>query len=223
MSPVNNDNSQTFHNILEIYQRCKRNGDWAKVYLETQNGKEFVTLSVCSSAGTSAGAAGVEKTKKKSPSQLRRDRTRHSAYLERRHQAVAAKPATPTPPCKEATIAGTEEVKVEEEKEGKEEEENSDNNSTAGQTNSTEAACDKPAATEKGETTLSEEDIEKLREVINEAYRPLWIHPRLTGNESTGLDKAKETHIDDDNDRIEDAKLWAMNQKQSSMSNEKRS
>ena len=57
----------------------------------------------------------MEKTKKKSPSQLRRDRIRHSAYLERRHQAVAAKPATPTPPCKEATIAGTEEVKVEEE------------------------------------------------------------------------------------------------------------
>ena len=101
MLPGNNDNSRIFHNILEIYQRCKRNGEWAKVYLETQNGQEFVTISVCSSAG----AAGVEKTKKKSPSQLRRDRERHSAYLERQHQAAAAKPVTPTPTCKEATIA----------------------------------------------------------------------------------------------------------------------
>ena len=90
----NKDNTAaTYDNILEIYQRCRSNGDWAKVYLETQGGVEFVTISVRTSAGQTAGArTGLErgpKPKYKRPSQLRRDRLRRADFLERRRQAAA--------------------------------------------------------------------------------------------------------------------------------------
>ena len=83
----------TYNNILEIYQRCRSNGDWAKDYLETQGGKEFFAILVCTSAGNTAGAgAGLErgpKPKYKKPSQLRRDRLRRADFLELRRQVAA--------------------------------------------------------------------------------------------------------------------------------------
>ena len=48
------DKEDAFKNILELYQKCKRNGDWAKFYIETCGGKEFFTISVCPAAGSGA-------------------------------------------------------------------------------------------------------------------------------------------------------------------------
>ena len=98
MLPWNRDNCHTtIDSILELYQRCKRNGDLAKVYLETQDEREFFSISVSPSAGTTTGEAGEEKmerAKRKNPSQVRRDRLRRAAFLERRNQGVAATSVT---------------------------------------------------------------------------------------------------------------------------------
>ena len=80
----------TYHNILELYQRCKENGDWAKVYLETRGGNQFFTISVNVSAGSTTGtSSGMETKKKKKPGQVRRDKQRRTAFMERRRQAAA--------------------------------------------------------------------------------------------------------------------------------------
>ena len=90
-----NSSHITYNDILEIYQKCRKNGDWAKVYFETRGGNQFFTISVNVSAGSSAGTtSGVEKeTKKKKPGQLRRDQQRRDAFLERRRQAAALEEA----------------------------------------------------------------------------------------------------------------------------------
>ena len=98
-----NSSHITYNDILEIYQKCRENGDWAKVYFETRGGDQFFTISVNVSAGSSAGAtSGVERErKKKKPGQIRRDQKRREAFLERRRQAA---------PLEEA--ARTEEIEV---------------------------------------------------------------------------------------------------------------
>ena len=87
----------TYNNILELYQTCRKNGDWAKVYLETRGGNQFFTISVNVSAGSTAGTtSGVEKEsrkKKKKPGQVRRDKIRRAAFLERRQAAKLAEEA----------------------------------------------------------------------------------------------------------------------------------
>ena len=82
----------TYNDILDLYQRCRRHGDWAKVYLETQGGREFFTISVSLAAGNSAGSTtGLDRDlrrKTKKPSQMRRDRQRRETFLENRRQAA---------------------------------------------------------------------------------------------------------------------------------------
>ena len=78
------NNSTTIHSILDLYQQCRRNGDWARMYLETQDGREYFNISICPSAGKPAGVAEEEKVKTKKPSQVRRDRFRRASFLERK-------------------------------------------------------------------------------------------------------------------------------------------
>ena len=78
----------TYTDILEFYQRCRRHGDWARVFLETQGGEEFFTISVSLAAGNSAcSTTGLDREelrrKTKKPSQIRRERV-----LEKRRQAT---------------------------------------------------------------------------------------------------------------------------------------
>ena len=91
MSNQDNISSRpTYNDILELYQKCRRNGDWAKVYLETRGGVQFFTISVNVSAGSAAGAtSGMERERKnKKPGQIRRDQNRRTAFLERRRQTA---------------------------------------------------------------------------------------------------------------------------------------
>ena len=79
----------TYQNILEIYQRCRENGDWAKVYLETRGKEQFFTISVNVSAGSAADtSSGVDRGKKKLV-QVQCDHQRRTAFLGRRRQAAA--------------------------------------------------------------------------------------------------------------------------------------
>ena len=165
----------------------------------------------------------IKNAKKKKPSQVRRDRQRRAAFLERRHQEATGTPVTTTP-CTEATDERTDEVK----NEGVEE--------VAAKTNSTEvleatvisdisASTENTAGsdemkTEADEGGLSQEDIEILKKVIKESFEE---GDRLTKEalESWNFRGKLDQHTqennndDDDNDNFENAKLWALRQKQS--------
>ena len=67
--------------LLEIYRKCKQNGECASLFLETKNGKDStITFSInCPEAG--APAAGLPRRRKKTPSQLKRDYARRKAFL----------------------------------------------------------------------------------------------------------------------------------------------
>ena len=228
MLPGIKDNSQTtYQSILDIYQRCRRNGDWAKVYMETQDGREFFTISVQSSAGRSAGGAGVEKAEKvkfKKPSQVRRDRRRRSAFLERRNQEAAATPATPTP-CTVTSEAGTDMVKEEEKVASK---------SVAGETSSLEditgGISEKSYESARNDTTeeeegLTKENIEQLREIIKASVQGSMtkkeIEARFGISQNNEMFDKKDSI--DENDNFEDAKLWALKQKNTLNNNDLRS
>ena len=222
MLPGYNDNSQTaYQSIMDLYQRCRRNGDWAKVYLETRDGQDFCTISLHSSAGGSAaGVAREEKAKNvrtKKPSQVRRDRLRRAAFLERRNQAAAAALATPTPRVDNSN-AGTDNV---------EEDEKIANKSVAGTTSFSEDIAGEISKPAKNETTveekeegLTEENIEQLREIIQNATSDLMkkIDVRVWDFEAPN-NETLEGDTMDQNDNFEDAKLWVLRQKQSPTKN----
>ena len=212
------NSSSAFYSILEIYQKCRTNGDWAKLYLETQDGKEFFTISICPSAGNSAVRAGEEKIKKKKPSQIRRDRLRRAAFLERRYQEAAVTPATTTTPCMEATKARTDKV----EDEGVETTRVEEVTNVTGKTSSTEATCtaamentssdEKPAADAVG---LSQEDIEIWRKLIKESVEQGNLLTKKALESWIKPDQHEQDSKDNENGNFEDVKLWALQQKQS--------
>ena len=218
MFPWSSDNSHTtINSILEIYQRCRRKGDWAKVYLETQDGRDFFSISVSPSAGTTAGGAGVEKmerAKRKNPSQVRRDRQRRAAFLERRHQGVAATPETS---CMETSIARTVKEEREEKKIVIE--------SGAGETSSSKVeTCEASEEVFKNDTItdenrLTQENIEELRRLIKEDMKKInGLYKDDLENSKSDKHENKEKideEANENDDNMEDAKIWALKQKQS--------
>ena len=111
-----NSGHTTYYNILEIYQKCRKNGDWAKVYLETRGGNEFLTISVNVSAGSTADStSGMEnrkEKKKKKPGQVRRDQRRRMAFLERQRQAARSAEAVKTNEIRNDEVEKSGEVDV---------------------------------------------------------------------------------------------------------------
>jgi hypothetical protein len=69
--------SSTLHSILDIYQACWARGEYARIILETKDGKEMVTFYSCVK-GFPNPASRVDKPgkKKKSPSDIARNRRR---------------------------------------------------------------------------------------------------------------------------------------------------
>ena len=117
MSNQDNDFSPvTYYNILELYQKCRKNGDWAKVYLETRGREQFFTISVNVLAGSSAGtSSGVEKEsrkRKKKPGQVRRDQQRRAVFLERRRQAAELAEEARTNKIREEQVEKSTDVKT---------------------------------------------------------------------------------------------------------------
>jgi hypothetical protein len=81
--------SSTLHSILDIYQACRARGEYARVILETKDGKEIVTFYSCEK-GLTSPASRVDKPgkKRKSPSDIARNRRRREAWLRAKESAV---------------------------------------------------------------------------------------------------------------------------------------
>ena len=211
----NKNSSTTFHSILELYQQCRRNGDWARIYLETQDGREFFTVSICPLAGKPAGVAEEEKKKpkKKKPSQVRRDQLRRAAFLERRQRQASEADSVTTNKFRDE-----EENKAEDMETGK---------SVTGETRSAELGDGKKSSDEEkigsDEERMTNEatklDIEKLEELIRNA-----VNTGVNRGYEESLEKLKNrlneedyknSEDDNDNENSEEAKMWALKQKRS--------
>ena len=170
-------------------------------------------MSVCSSAGRSAGGARVEKTekvKKKKPSQVRRDQLRRSAFLERRNQAAAATPAMDE-------VNEDEKMVVDKVAAGE-----TRSAGDSDETNSKE--CDKSASkdTSKDQDMLTDELRKIIKAAVDNSSLTKWIENSgwATMNkeatfEGQELKERTEYETTDENDNIEGAKHWAIKQKQS--------
>ena len=92
------DKTSTIKQLIDIYYASRSRGEWVHLSLESRGGKDFMTFSVNSPAGTPAGASTTwnpgstptwhgratpwnSKMRRKTPSQLRRDRKRREAFI----------------------------------------------------------------------------------------------------------------------------------------------
>ena len=87
----------TFPAILRLYNQCRSAGIWARMTLETENGKETITLSSVTrpqgSTFSSVPRPQVPRERKqKKPSKIKKDRERKEAWLAKKILA-AEKPA----------------------------------------------------------------------------------------------------------------------------------
>ena len=200
------NNSTTIHSILDLYQQCRRNGDWARMYLETQDGREYFTISICPSAGKPANGPEQKKVKRKKPSQVRRDQFRRAAFLERKQ-------------ChKTESVSATNKIKDEEENKVEEKE---TMESVAGETRSSELSQDeKTSDEEKGnvEEGMTPEDLEKLEKMIRDVVTRSYEESLEKMKNELSFEKMKneiDEEVKDDNDNDKEAKIWALNQKRS--------
>ena len=74
--------NSTFYQLLDIYQKSRTMGLVASLTMETRNGQDIIHFSIGNQAGVPARGNPVEK-RKKTPSQLRRDRKRKENYLKK--------------------------------------------------------------------------------------------------------------------------------------------
>ena len=165
-------------------------------------------MSVCSLAGRSAGGARVEKTekvKKKKPSQVRRDHLRRLAFL-----AAATTPAMDE-------VNEDEKMVVDKVVAGE-----TRSAGDSDETNSKE--CDKSASkdTSKDQDMLTDELRKIIKAAVDNSSWTKWIENSgwATRNkkatfEGQELKERTEYETTDENDNIEGAKHWAINQKQS--------
>jgi hypothetical protein len=85
----------TYHSILEIYQACLARGEYARVILETRDGKEKVAFYSCEKGfPTPARRDEQPRKKKKSPSDIARSKKRREAWL-RAKETGATEISTP--------------------------------------------------------------------------------------------------------------------------------
>ena len=217
------------HNIsllLETFQELTRRGDQAKLILETRNGEQFgtLTLQIHPSKPAEPGTS-FRKSMRKSPSTVRRDQRRLREFLQRK--SVQESPGSPTaastPLTKPGLASSSQEslmsnetsVAILEEKE-------IDNEKLKD-----EGLDQQPRKDKEGghETKLNETPImspseladfdEKIKKGFLKALAPFSEALNRAQSCLENKDRNVEECDDDDNDNINDAKIWAQQQKQS--------
>jgi hypothetical protein len=69
--------------LLELYQKCRRKGEKASLFMETMNGKDtIITFTIkCAAGFQPASRSSCPRRRWKTPSQLRRDKERKDKFL----------------------------------------------------------------------------------------------------------------------------------------------
>ena len=201
------------NNLLEAFHGCKRRGENATLFLETRNGNAFATLQLklpasrTSSSKASLGKTTSGSTRKKSPSTLKRDRERLENFVKKKSFQETWCPNLASTP---AMKTQTQETQVFSSSQGSHA---LDNKSTVMDGDNVEkfeeSVVKMPNKNgvniEEAGNQLDWEMILENNKKINELLHSL--HSDVTGN-----NKNKEIDL---SDNLEEAKLWAKNQKQS--------
>ena len=175
--------------LLETFQEIKKRGEQATLFLETRNGDEFATLSVKLPAGDKPGTlrkTSLGSSKKKSPSTLKRDKERLEKFVLKKTTKETSNPDASIKSQGVVTQALEDEPK------------NilSDND----QENKVEDTIPK--------NVLSKEDREWISNILDKS---------LDKTPLENMDQREKTDekANENDDHMEDAKIWAMKQKQS--------
>ena len=83
----------TLHQLLELYQQSRMNGEEVSLSMEAKDGKDFITFSIGSPTGAPAWRskncpAWTGPVRRKTPSQIRRDQRRKELFLSKKSSAV---------------------------------------------------------------------------------------------------------------------------------------
>ena len=227
---MNQTFSDSINLLLETFQELTRRGNEAQLFLETRNGEQYGTLTVKNHHRKPAEPATTWRTRrrvKKSPSTVRRDQRRLKSFLERKsaQESPGSPTAASTPLTKPGLASSSQEslmsnetsVAILEEKE-------IDNEKLKN-----EGLDQQPRKDKEGghETKLNETPImspseladfdEKIKKGFLKALAPFSEALNRAQSCLENKDRNVEECDDDDNDNINNAKIWAQQQKQSCM------
>ena len=79
----------TLAKLLELYQGCKSRGERATLFLETKNGKQSITFTINELSGVPEGRTSQPR-RRKTPSQLKRDKKRREEFLAKKLESQPA-------------------------------------------------------------------------------------------------------------------------------------
>ena len=210
--------SEAFAALLETFQGCTRRGERATLFLETKNGNEVATLKV--ELPARPGTTSVGLARKKSPSTVKRDKARMEKFVQRKTlQETWCPPATSSPSIKTEKHAKQDMVI-----------QDLVNEYEPDKFDAGEIRNDDNASDENGKEhllKLSESQKLKIDESVSSMLAGL---NRCAKEINDGMLKKTDLQTigtkgnnnvegnlednNDDTDNIEDAKLWALSQKQ---------
>ena len=178
--------------LLETFQEIKKRGEQATLFLETRNGDKFATLSVKLPAGDKPGTlrkTSLGSSKKKSPSTLKRDKERLEKFVLKKTTKETWNPDA-------SSTSNKSQGMVTQALEDEPKNILSDND----QENKVEDTIPKDV--------LSKEDGEWISNILDKS---------LDKTPLENMDQREKTDekANENDDHMEDAKIWAMKQKQS--------
>ena len=220
--------------LLETFQGCKRRGEHATLFLETRNGNHVATFRVKAPAkGSKPGE--VTTPRKKAPSAVRRDQQRLRTFLLKKslQESLGSPVASSTPASRPGQFSSNQDIDIQvtmPETPEILEKENSASETTPVEQDLDHNESDKEKEHNKSSKVdeenkdLPKEEVERqLKKVIADANLELdkklakmlakqddlsnMFYENENGNEN-------ENDMDKENDNIEDAKQWALCQKQ---------
>ena len=211
---MNGDNSDTITKLLDTFQECKRRGDQAKLFLETRNGSVFANL--VEELPVSPPGRRPFKNKKKTPSSLRRDHERMEKFIQRKKSEETFSTSTPEKSNQPSIASTTSDMDASGAADSISCETPELDSRAGNQDDETEQTTPADEGTNiNQEIFKSKERFEVfLKQMDNIIQRTI----KETINEQLSNSVTEERINDEDmvnNDNIEDAKKWAVNQKQS--------
>ena len=225
--------------LLETFKECTRRSNHATLFLETRDGQQFGTLRLRTPAvkpkpNTTVG--NQQKARKKSPSTIRRNQQRLRTFLQSKssQESLDGPSATSTPTITRAKTDSSRSSQVvdksgtlDQDKLAKEnclerQEQETDNEAKSDNENNSENSVIGRAIT----SVISENKIDFSPEHWTHLFRKLEKHyndlndqeqkeKKEDDDTSTHIENLDNNEEDPNLDHIEEAKLWAMKQKQS--------
>ena len=227
----------TITTLLETFQECVGKGEQARLFLETRNGEQFANLSVkvpVVKPGTFQTNMS-RSSNRKSPSTIRRDQNRLKNYLQRKMSNETWNPGKTSTPAKDLSQpdlacssqsvevptlieeSSREETKLEKdeisEKETKENMHDCNNEKKEWDFKNKDFMEDFIEIVKESVTRHCKESIGKTFGEMNKQLQE--INKELTVTSDNEQHNLEEVNGDDNVDNIEEAKLWAVQQKQS--------